>query len=74
MKIAVCKPVSDRHQKAARWMSSIVQTLKTNPSRQPTGQDNLQSALELYAAFSQTGDEKYLRLSNKFIGFALAGV
>lgn len=73
MKIAVCKPVSARHHKAARWMSSLVETVKTNPSRTPTGRENLQSALELFAAFTQTGDEKYLRLSDEFIGFALAG-
>ena len=59
MKIAICKPVSPRHQKAARWMSSMVQTLQRVPSEKPTGMGNLQNALELFAVFTQTGDEEY---------------
>jgi len=73
MKIAICKPVSPRHQKAARWMSSMVQTLQRNPSEEPIGMKNLQNALEIFAAFTQTGDEEYRHLSNRFLGFALAG-
>ena len=73
MKIAICKPVTPRHQKAARWMNSMVQTLQRHPPEEPMGAGDLQSALELFAAFTQTGDEKYRRLSNRFLGFALAG-
>ena len=73
MKIAICKPVSPRHQKAARWMSSMVQTLQRNPSATPIGMTNLQNALEIFAAFTQTGDEEYRALSNQLLGVALAG-
>ena len=73
MKIAICKPVSPRHKKAAQWMSSIVQTLQRHPTEKPLGHGNLQNALELFAAFTQTGDEEYRQLSNRFLGFALAG-
>ena len=51
----------------------MVQTLQRNPSATPIGMTNLQNALEIFAAFTQTGDEEYRALSNQLLGVALAG-
>jgi hypothetical protein len=54
-------------------MNSLVQTLQRHPPQKCMDAGALQSSLELFAAFTQTGNEEYRHLSNRFLGFALAG-
>ena len=71
-------PRSAEHMRGMLWVSSLARVLDARLAVQddPTGQTaddrlSLQHALQLYGIYAETGDDRYLGLSEDFLRYTL---
>lgn len=74
----ICKPKSADHRRGMKWFGTLARAVEdfSTPAGDDLGQhqDNmtsLQHAIQLYSVFVETGDKRYLDLSEDFLKYAL---
>lgn len=68
--------VSREHQRGLRWFVSLTQILEQDLMAQDDDkakddQVSLQHSVQLYSMYAETGDEKFLELSEDFLKYTL---
>ena len=67
--IQVCKPLSLEHRRGLQWFASLTHAAhRVEPMPRPRAMlRSLERAIELYGAYSETGDEKLLGMCERFL-------
>ena len=74
MQVEVCKPKNPDHRRGLRWLSSIVRAVEVQNTEEKKSWDPnvLKHSLQLYKLFVESGDQRYLRLSEDFLSASLS--
>ena len=70
----VCRPKTSDHRRAMKWfgaLTRIVEDQSTEVQTKAGDKVSLQHSVQFFSLFAETGDQRYLELSEDFLKFAL---